>query len=210
MRESRWRTDRAARSGRPWMVGVGSRLAAVVIAVLAVLGSVVIASPARADGGQSADEGYVMVLQALSFLVNDPGPDGTAQALVMVEDALEAEDQDGVDVPTLERAATALEAGRTEEARTLLQDSIAEAIASLEPAVGEETGTTVMLAPLPPRGALSVTDWIFLGLSVIVAAVGIVLAVIFRPHESLRELSRDIAAARGRASGSVQSTEGEA
>jgi hypothetical protein len=151
-----------------------------------------------------------MVLQALSYLVNDPGPEGTAQALAMVEDALEAEDQDGVDVPTLKRAATALEAGRTEEARALLQDSISEVVASLEPAVGEETGTTVMLAPLPPRGALSVTDWIFLGLSVLVAAVGIMLAVIFRPHESLRELSRDIAAARGLRRGSVASTKEEA
>jgi len=185
-------------------------LAAAAIAALTVLGSGAIASPAGADGGQSADEGYVMVLEALSFLVNDPGPDGTAEALSMVEDALEAEDQDGVDVSTLERAATALEAGRTEEARMLLQDSIAEAVASLEPAVGEETGTTVMLAPLPPRGALSVTDWVFLSLSVLVAAVGIVLAVIFRPTESLRELSRDIAAARGRRRGSVASNKEEA
>jgi hypothetical protein len=155
------------------------------------------ASPARADGGQSVDEGYVMVLQALSFLVNDPGPDGTAQALAMVDDALSAEDQDGVDVQTLERAAISLEAGQAEEARTLLQESIAEAVAALEPAIGEESGTTVMLAPLPPRGALSVTDWFFLVLSVIVAAVGIALAVIFRPHESLRELRREITAAKG-------------
>ncbi|MGB3909581.1 MAG: hypothetical protein WBL06_03800 [Pseudolysinimonas sp.] len=174
-----------------------SRLAATAVAALVLLGSVVMASPARADGGQSVDEGYVMVLQALSFLVNDPGPDGTAQALAMVDDALSAEDQDGVDVQTLERAAISLEAGQAEEARTLLQESIAEAVAALEPAIGEESGTTVMLAPLPPRGALSVTDWFFLVLSVIVAAVGIALAVIFRPHESLRELRREITAAKG-------------
>ena len=41
------------------------------------------------------------------------------------------------------------------------------------------------------------TDWFFLVLSVIVAAVGIALAVIFRPHESLRELRREITAAKG-------------
>lgn len=183
-------------------------MAAAAIGTLMVLGSLTIASPARADGGQSADEGYVMVLQALSFLVNDPGPDGTAQALAMVGDALEAEDQDGVDVLMLEQAAASLRAGSTEEAQTLLQGSISEAVDSLEPAVGDETGTTVMLAPLPPRGALSVTDWVFLGLSVLAAAVGIVLAVLFRPTESLRELGHDISAARDRAT--VASTGKEA
>ncbi|MFA4840937.1 MAG: hypothetical protein WC580_04435 [Agrococcus sp.] len=170
------------------------RSAALLIAVLASLGSPFAASPASADGGQSAEEGYVMVLQALSFLVNDEGPGGSAQAAAMVEDALAAEDQDGVDVAALEQARTALEDGDTDQARTLLQGSIAEAVAELEPAVGEETGTTQMLPPLTSQGALSLTDWVFLGLSVLVAAAGVALAVLFRPSESLRELRETITA----------------
>lgn len=172
---------------------VRTRLIGLLIIVLSAIGSPLAASPALADGGQSSDEGYVMVLQALSFLVNDAGPSGEAQALAMVEDALAAEDQDGVDVATLERAREALEAGSADEAKPLLQDSIGEAIAELQPAVGEETGTTQMLPPLPPQTALSGTDWVFLALSVIATAVGIWLAVLFRPAESLRELSRTIA-----------------
>ncbi len=174
--------------------GMRLRSAALLIAVLAALGSPFAASPASADPGQSAEEGYVMVLQALGFLVNDEGPNGSAQAGAMVEDALAAEDQDGVDVATLEQARTALEDGDTEQARTLLQDSIAEAVAELEPAVGEETGTTQMLPPLTSQGALSSTDWVFLGLSVLVAAAGIALAVLLRPRESLRELHETITA----------------
>ncbi len=150
-----------------------------------------------------------MVLQALSFLVNEPGPNGTAQAGAMVEDALAAEDQDGVDVAALEQAQTALEAGDADQAQQLLQDSIAEAIAELEPAVGDETGTTQMLPPLPPQNGLSPTDWLFLALSVLAAAAGIALAVLFRPKESLRELSATIAAeaARRRQARSMTSQE---
>ena len=156
--------------------------------LLAVLGGAAVAQPAWADGGQSAAEGYVMVQQALSFLVNDTGPDGTAQALVMVDDALAAKDQDGVAVAEVRAAKTALEAGKTAEAQALLQGSITEAVAGLKPAIGEETGTTVMLGPLPPRGTLSGTDWAFLGLSLLVALAGAVLAFLFRPRESLRDL----------------------
>ena len=179
-------------------------------AVLVAFASLVTAAPARADGGESTDEGYVMVLQALSFLVNVPGADGAAQAKAMVEDALDADDQDGVDVATLGRAASALEDGRTEAARELLQESITAAVTSLEPAVGEQTGTTVMLAPLPRRAGLSPTDWVFLGLSVLVAAFGIILSVKFRPRETLSELSRDISAAKAGREGTAARSESEA
>ncbi|MBX9640490.1 MAG: hypothetical protein K2X97_12385 [Mycobacteriaceae bacterium] len=138
----------------------------------------------------------MMVQQALSYLVNDPGPDGISQALTMVDDALAADDQDGINVATLERARDALQAGEASAGRTLLQDSITEAVASLRPAVGQETGTTEVLPPLPPPGALSATDWVFLVLSAFVAVVGVLLATRFRPRQSLRELGRDIQAAQ--------------
>ncbi len=176
------------------------------IVVLTILGGGLAAQPAWADPGESADEGYIMVQQALSYLVIDPGPDGSSQALVMLDDALAADDQDGVDVATLERAREALQAGEAGAARALLQDSITEAVTSLGPAVGEETGTTEVLPPLPPREALSPTDWVFLALSAFVAVVGVVLAVRFRPRQSLRELGRDIQAAEDSRGSSIPST----
>ncbi len=164
---------------------------------MALLGVIAVGQPAQADGGQSADEGYVMVQQALSFLVNEPGEDGTAEALMRVDNALAAEDQDGVDVSMVNEARDALVAGDTVAARTLLQDSITEAINELSPAVGEQTGTTIVLAPFPPRGPLSLVEWMLLALSAIALAIGIALSVRFRPGESLKELRRDISDAAG-------------
>lgn len=185
-------------------------LVAVVIALLAVVAAPFAAASARADGGQSSEEGYVMVLQALSYLVNDTGPNGTAQAIAMVDDALAAEDQDGVDVAVLQDAKVALQEGRVDAGKALLEESITEALASLEPAVGEESGTTEVLPPLPPKTALSGLDWFFLVLSVVAAAVGVFLAVLFRPTESLRELSQDIADAKAAHRDGVHATRGEA
>lgn len=162
-----------------------SVMATLALAMIAVVGG---PQTALADGGQSAEEGYVMVQQALSFLVNDPGPTGLAQALAMVDDALAAEDQDGVDLDAVETARVSLEAGDTEEARSLLQGSISRAIAGLKPAVGEETGTTVVLAPLQANGPLSGLDWLFLAVSVAVTLVGVTLSYLFRPSETLGEL----------------------
>ena len=63
---------------------------------------------AWAHGGESAAEGYVMVQQALSYLVNDPSPAGTKNALMKVDEALVAKDQDGVAVAEVRQAKTAL------------------------------------------------------------------------------------------------------
>ncbi len=163
------------------------RLAATVI-LLALLGGAVVAQPASAHGGDAGTEGYVMVQQALGHLFHDSGPVGTADSLMKIDEALAAADQDGVAVAEVRQAKTALEAGKTAEARALLQGSITEAVAALKPAIGEETGTRVVLGPLPPRGTLSGTDWAFLVLSLLVALVGAVLAILFRPRESLRDL----------------------
>ncbi|MES2094856.1 MAG: hypothetical protein V4531_13755 [Actinomycetota bacterium] len=188
------------RTGRPpKRTGLGrlGRLALTSV-VAAVMGVFLVGQPALADGGQSASEGYVIVQQALSYLVNDPGKSGTTEALMKVKEALAAKDQDGVDVSTLEEAGAALKAGDAAAGRTLLQDSITEAVTALKPAIGVQTGTTTMLAPLPPRGALTPVDWILLGLSVIFAAIGVALASMLRPRESLRQLGLDIEAADAR------------
>jgi hypothetical protein len=148
-------------------------------------------------------------LQATSLLVNVPGAKGTAEAIEKVELALANEDQDGIDVVVLEEGMAALEAGERARGQILLEESIAEALASLESATGEETGTTVVLPALPPRAGLSTADWIFLTLSALVAAVGTILAIRFRPTENLRELGRDIAAAKTAARDANKSTSKE-
>ena len=163
-------------------------------AVLAAVASLVVTQPAWADGGSPEDEGYVMVQQAISYLVNEPGPTGTAEALDRVGNALAADDQDGVDILLLEQAQADLEAGKPDDARPLLQDSISEAVASLSLATGEETGTTTVLPPLQGNGLISGMDLILLVLSVVAAVGGAGLAYLFRPRENLRALSEDIRA----------------
>jgi hypothetical protein len=163
--------------------------------LIAVASIALVAGPAWAHGGQSATEGYVMVQQAIAYLVNEPGPKGTSEALVRVGNALAAEDQDGVDVPTVAKAQAELKAGNPDAARTLLQDSISEAIAALKPATGDETGTTKVVSPLQGNGSLTGMDWVLLILSVVVALVGGGVAYRLRPKENLGALGGDIRAA---------------
>lgn len=188
------------RSG-PRVVPVGRSL--LVGAVLAFLSVALIAPPALAHGGQSATEGYVMVQQAISYLVNEPGPKGTAEAMVRIDNALAAEDQDGVNVSKVEEAKADLTAGKPDDARSVLQDSISEAIASLSPATGYETGTTTVVPPFHGNGSLSGLNWVLLILSVLVALGGGGLAYLFRPKESLRALGDDIRAARNPADNTI-------
>lgn len=161
---------------------------AVSVFLLAILSSAVLAQPASADEGDASTEGYVIVQQALSYLVNDTGPDAAAQALMKVDEALAAEDQEGVDVDQVRQAKSALEAGQFDEGRTLLQGSIAAALSVLGPATAEETGTSVVLGPLQPRAVLTGWDIGFLILSLVMAFTGIALAILFRPRQTLRDL----------------------
>jgi hypothetical protein len=137
-----------------------------------------------------------MVQQAISYLVNQPGATGTAQALVRVDNALAAKDQDGVDVATLQQAKVDLKSGNADTARPLLQKSISEATAALKPATGEETGTTTVVPPFHGTVALSGTNWLLLILSMLVAVGGAILVYLLRPKENLRALTADILAAR--------------
>lgn len=137
-----------------------------------------------------------MVQQAISFLANEPDAKGTSEALVRVDDALNAEDQDGVDIPVLEQAKAALNAGNADGARPLLQSSIKAAVASLKPATGDETGTTIVVPPLRRNGSLSGSDWVLLILSLFVAVGGAVFSYRLRPPENLGALGNDIRAVR--------------
>jgi hypothetical protein len=163
-------------------------------AIAATAALTMFADPAWAHG-QSSTEGYVMVQQAISYLVNEPGTKGTSEALVRVDNALAAEDHDGVDLPTLVEAKAKLKAGDADAARPLLQDSIRAAIADLKPATGEETGTTTVIPPLQGSGSLSARDWVLLMLSALVALAGAGLTYLLRPKKDLPALRRDIRAA---------------
>lgn len=154
------------------------------------LGSVALATPALAHGGDETQEGYLLVQQALGHLAHDTSKDGVDLALEKVDDALGAKDQDGVDVAEVSKAKTELEAMRVVQARALLQDSIKVALADLPPAVGNETGTTLVVPELPGRTGLGALDWVFLIGSLAIGASGLWLAYLFRPQDSMAVLRR--------------------
>lgn len=164
----------------------------VLVVVVTVLGGALGSSPAVADEGDSSAEGYVLVQQALSFLVNDSGPEGVARALMKVDQVLAGGDQEGVDVGQIRHARADLLAGDIAQGRALLQESITAALQELRPATGEGTGTSIVLGPLATRGALTGWDWAFLSAFLLMVLGGIVLSVRLRPRESWRELSHEV------------------
>lgn len=160
--------------------------AAVLLAFLFLVGGVVAAPLASAHEGDPSAEGYLLVQQALGHLVHDPADVGPA--LEKIDAALAAPDQAGVSVAELQQAKAALQAGNVAQGRALLQGSIAVALSTLKPATGDQTGTTVVLDPLPPRGGLTGADWGFLTVSMLAVLTGLLLAYVFRPRENVRDL----------------------
>ncbi|QSR33384.1 hypothetical protein CFI00_0120 [Nocardioides sp. S5] len=112
---------------------LGRLLAGLALLVGAAL---VTGSPASADEPGETDVGYLLVQQALGHLAHDTSAEGLEVAMEKISDALETDDQEGVDVPTLEQAMAALEAEDVEGARPLLLDSIAEALHNGHPPRG--------------------------------------------------------------------------
>lgn len=170
----------------PWPRCPSRTCAAVLLACLFLAGGVGSAASASADEGKPSSEGYLLVQQALGHLVHDQAD--FAPALEKIDAALAAPDQDGVSRAALEQARAALQAGNSTRGRALLQESITVALSTLKPATGDQTGTTVVLDPLPPPGGLTGADWGFLTVSMLAILTGSVLAYVFRPHENVREL----------------------
>lgn len=169
----------------------GRRWPGPVVAMLVAVGSVVSASPAWAHAGDGESTvGYQLVQQALGHLAHDTSRLGIELAMEKVDDALATTDQVGVDVAEVEQAQAALDAGEVETGRVLLQQSITEAVSQLAPATGDETGTSVVLTPLPGRGALTAMDGAFLAISALLLLAGLALAARYRPHDSVRVLQR--------------------
>lgn len=153
-----------------------------------VLAPVTLATSAQAHGDDESQEGYVLVQQAMAHLAHGTGHDALEAAMEKVQDALDAEDQEDVDVAEVRHGMTALEAGRVDEARTLLQDAIAGAFVGRPLATGYETGTSVVAPTLDGRGSLGGSDWLVLALCGCLAGVGVWLSVRFRPHDSVSAL----------------------
>jgi len=177
--------------GTPNETSRGHRLwTTLLLACVMALGGALSASPAWADEPGETTEGYLLVQQALGHLAHDTTSGGIAFAMEKTDDALSTEDQEGVDVAELQEAMAALEAGQAEQGRALLQRSISGAISQLEPATGEETGTTVVLSPLPGRGSLTGGEWAFLAISLLLVFLGVGLAWRFRPQDNVHQLRR--------------------
>jgi len=150
------------------------------------------AAPAWAHDEGEPREGYLLVQQALGHLAHDTTMDGIMGAIEKVDDALGAEDLEGVDVAEVQQARAALEAGRPDQAKALLQHSISAAVSHLEPATGDETGTAVVLEPLPGRGDLTGADWGVLAASLALVLLGGGLARRFGPADSVGQLRRQL------------------
>lgn len=161
---------------------------------LGVIGSFTVAAPAWAHGDGETDEGYLLVQQALGHLAHDTSATGIDLAMEKVQDALDTADQEGVDVVEVEQGMAALDVGNVDLARSLLQDSIREAVQGLPPATGSQTGTTTVSPGLPGRSGMHAQDWFFLAASVVVLLVGAGLAFVFRPPDSVRVLRTRLAA----------------
>jgi hypothetical protein len=157
---------------------------------MVLLGVSTSATPASAHGTDESKEGYILVQQALGHLAHDGGHVGMDAAMEKVNDALAAKDHDGVDVAEVQQAKQALEAEHVDQARTLLQDSIKAALAELPPATGEQTGTKLVLTPMPGHDGLAGRDWFFLGASAALLLIGFALAGWYRPADTVGDLRR--------------------
>jgi hypothetical protein len=169
------------------VTGSLARLAAIA-AIGLLLATFVSVPPARADGEGETTKGYLLVQQALGHLAHDTGMSGIDLAMEKVDDALETDDQEGVDVAELEQGMAALEAGDVDGARTLLQDSIQQAITALPPATGSQTGTLIVPPELSGRPNIRTQDWVLVSASILALALGVWLTFLFRPHDTIRKL----------------------
>ncbi len=139
---------------------------AALVASAGVLGGTATATPALAHEGDESVESSELVLQAIGLLVNRPGDAAAAEE--RINDALEAEDTEGVDLGDVRDAKAAVVSGDNRRARMLLARAIG-------------AKPNVIRDPLAGRGALEPGDWLLLVGSIVVGALGAVLPVRSRP-----------------------------
>jgi hypothetical protein len=164
----------------------------VLVIVLGFVALLSVPTVASAHDDEETEEGYLLVQQALGHLAHDTSHEGIELAMEKVGDALETEDQEGVDVAEVEQAMGMLEAGEADRARDLLQDSIEDAVHDLPPATGNQTGTTVVVPELPGKSDMGGQEWGFLAASIAVLLLGALLALRFRPRDRIGDLRRTL------------------
>lgn len=177
--------------------GLVALLAAVVLLAVAPTGS------AWAHGEESK-QARVLVEQAIALIANQAGDERIAER---IHDAVEAPDQMGVDQAKVRGALAFIDqpgenARATAQARALLLAAIGGKLPSAPtagPAVGTETGTSVILDEFrPPRGISDGGDVALLVLAVAAIVSGLYLARRWRPPHTIRALERRATPKEGR------------
>jgi hypothetical protein len=180
-----------------------SRVGTVILLALVLLIIVLRAAPAFAHGGDDPKDALDAVRQAIAYIVNEPG--NMEMITDKVGDAIESQDQTGVDVALVKQAQAAVARNNMTAARVLLERAIGAASdltgTDVQPilqvpagqsaaplATGEQTGTNVVSNPMPGRAGLTGADWALLGVAGLLAAIGAALARRWRPADSLRQL----------------------
>ncbi|MFD3920191.1 hypothetical protein [Streptomyces sp. NPDC058595] len=169
------------------------------MALLAALVLLAVAPAGRAwahGHGEESKQARVLVEQAVALIANQAGDDRVGER---IHDAVEAPDQMGVDQAKVRGALALIDqpgenVQATAQARTLLLASIGGKLPSAPtagPAVGTETGTSVILDEFrPARGISDGGDVALLVLAVAAIAVGLYLARRWRPPHTIHELER--------------------
>jgi hypothetical protein len=185
------------------------RFAGLLVALLVAL--LMASSPSAWASEEETTEARLLVLQSISLIANGRDADVVAER---IDDAIQAPDKEGTDLPKVEQALTLVEGRTTGEqgradlarARALLVEAIDIRVATgygtvPEPgqvgegiapyATGAETGTTVVLDDMVPAKGLSDRgDLVLVILGAAAAALGVVLSRRWRPHDTTRELRR--------------------
>ena len=174
------------------------------LALVVAFGTSLSVTPAQAHGSGETKMGYALVQQALGHLAHQLGTEGVMPAIEKIDDALRTTDQMGVDVAELKQAKMELMAGNVAQGRVLLQHSIIQALSQLPPPTGEQTGTKIVLDPLPGRGNLTGTDFGFLIVSLLMIFLGVGLSWRFRPTENIHELRQRLNPPGSRGSSTTQ------
>ena len=166
--------------------------------VAAMFGALSGVTPAWAHEGEETVAAVDDVRQAIAVIVNKPGDMATIED--KINDALEAEDKEGVNLALVRQAKDALESNDMMKVRDLLESAIGarpdlsgtdvRPILNVPLATGEETGTRVVTDELPGRQGLTRTDVLLLVLAGLVAVAGLALSRRWRPADSMSELRR--------------------